>query len=160
VAQTETTVLLKSLGESSKRNRKSIDGSFSSIGNSEEDSTSGSRRRSDTTIQTLVNEIKSFGTSPTKKLKVALETTIELKIVEHIQSKDIAQLLHEARLSVYDFQNFDIAEIDLLVNIYCSPNRNFDSEYVKNEFQELGLSKLVATKLYKYLHDIMITLIK
>jgi hypothetical protein len=169
VAKTESTVLLNSCTEKSKKSRKmkAADGSFSTtdtIDLSSPSPTQAARPRHDNTMHALITSINAFGSSPVKKLKIAPETKLEEKIMEHINGQDMEATLNEAKLTLYDFSfsdsEFNLSELDVLVNIYCSPNRNFDSAYVKSEFQDLGFSKLAAAKLYKYFNDIMINFVK
>lgn len=92
------------------------------------------------------------------ELRVPPESALEARIVKKVKKEsgdfNPATLVELAKvdLATADLELF--SNFTLLINIFCSPGKNFEPEFVKNSFKEIGLSTLDAHKVYFYLNRI------
>jgi hypothetical protein len=167
VDKNETTVLLRSIGMESKKKRKRNEKRL--VDDSNDSFRTDSTQSSHVVNVDLLNEsiaefhrLSSPKSSPYKKLRRARESEMEKQIKEILKNKTLYDIFEEAEIRV----DADLVEmiqdmsIGLIVHIYCTPFKNFDADYViKNYRKTFQINKLVATKLYYYLHQIMDSLI-
>ena len=67
---------------------------------------------------------------------------------------NIMKELHHRKM-YYDDALFVSNYFDVLVNIYCTPNKRFDAEYIKKEWKELGFSNAFTSHiLFKMFEEI------
>jgi hypothetical protein len=81
------------------------------------------------------------------------------KMLLFLNGKSILQLLDDAQLTVRTINPEDIdlltdIGIELLVDIYCSPNKNFDRDYVIQQYKDLKISILHIHKLIRYFDSV------
>ena len=152
VNQNEMTVLLNNMSsQSKKRPRNKLDSSNNGnhsgtkVGNSVDDIISS-------TLQSFSSSLASPGV---KKLKKALETVVEEKMLTHFKDRPIAEIFTKAginfiTLPAETITRYEEVGVSTLVNIFCTPNMNFDAVYVKKEWRECNVEYLHAAKLYSY----------
>jgi hypothetical protein len=174
VDNNEVTVLIRGLGRDSKHTRKPtrslqvpVVGPSSPLGEgtmgspesgvTEPGSVASTAKKGDTMSDILRFAVKSFekaaNPSPKKKLKMSLESEFEAKLQARLTSLDDA--LTDGNIHPNEDDMYNLCEIGLpvLVSIYCTPDKNFDAKFVKDEYKELGLPPLIAHKLYLFFHE-------
>ena len=85
--------------------------------------------------------------------KLTTEKVVEKFIMEKINGMSTADILKDCKIEVTAevVQKFEhVYPFDLLVNIFCSFDKHFDVDYVKNEFSKLGISVLHGHRMYQY----------
>ena len=94
--------------------------------------------------------------APIKKLRKASESEVETKILAVLQEKPIEMILLEAQIRVNPLiiDRFEDIGIATIVNIYCTPKKDFDTEYVKGQLFLLFNDILIVHKLYSYLQHL------
>jgi len=93
-----------------------------------------------------------------KNFRVPPESVLEARIIKRVK-KESNDFTHATLMELLkiDLATVDIAlfsNFSLLINIFCSPGKNFEPEYVKNTYKEIGLGSLDAHKVYYYLNRI------
>ena len=92
-----------------------------------------------------------------KKLKRALESEIEEKLMEQIGNFNMLDFLaaagiKSALISCENLSTYEDIGVDTIVNIFCTPLLNFDAGIVKQNWQQCGITVLhYSNKLYTYL---------
>ena len=159
--QNEVPVLIDSLGNQSKKKRlsKFTNDSFTKPSKS----TSSADTPTDTTtllkdsINAFTRMVNDKSPSPSKKkLKHALESDVEEKMMEQIGNFNMLDFLaaagiKSALISCENLSTYEDIGVDTIVNIYCTPLLNFDAGIVKQNWQQCGITVLHSNKLYTYL---------
>ena len=159
--QNEVPVLIDSLGNQSKKKRlsKFTNDSFTKPSKS----TSSADTPTDTTtllkdsINAFTRMVNDKSPSPSKKkLKHALESDVEEKMMEQIGNFNMLDFLaavgiKAALISCENLSTYEDIEVDTVVNIFCTPILNIDAGIVKQNWQQCGITALHSNKLYTYL---------
>lgn len=92
-----------------------------------------------------------------KNLRVPPESVLETRIVKRVK-KESNDFTHATLMELIKIESATaeqaLANFPLLINIFCSPGKNFEPEYVKSGFKDVGLGSLDAHKVYYYLNRI------
>ena len=117
------------------------------------------RDSKNTFAETLISFYEKMDEPPNETsvnlLKVAPESKIQNLLIQKLALKPSFEILKCANIE-HTSDLSSIVEnigIDLIVGIYCSPNKNFDSVVVKSQLKELGLPVIVVHKLYLFLQQ-------
>ena len=181
IEKTETTTIVSMLSAAAKQNRasdsnnhngkkqKTVDSLTGSNNSTDSGSTTGSYKDEfEQFNQDLNKSLQSFTNSlnsgSDKKLATSsVEAMVELKLTEYLAKNciNLAAFIDLARLSEStDLSQSEVLQqigLDVLVNVYCSPDLGFNVKYVCEELTKYGVDALNARKIYMCLHKIVAT---
>ena len=165
----ETTLLMESLSKESTIKRKTLDSTGSS-NDPTNPPTPKPQPKDELDIfqQTLLN-ISNDSDPSLKKLRVSLESDIETKLnllypstpqgLEQLFEACHYPLMHQHEEAQKVLLLNEVG-LDVIISIYCSPGKNFDVVYVKEQFTACGIKPMYVHKIYKALNDAKNQLIK
>jgi hypothetical protein len=166
VNENETTVLIRSIGSASKIKRKNT----RKIDDESVESPLSTSKSPEAMFAKSLEALSKFSDSmcslddSSPELKRSrpsnpIEPNIMSKMMNILKDQSILQLLDDAQLSMRNVNPEDIdllndISLELLVDIYCSPSKQFDREYIIQQYKDLKIPILIIHKLIRYFDNV------
>lgn len=161
VDKNEQVVLNNHLNQKSKKKRQELDSGSGKVNDSVSSISSVGIKQEfsfESMCSSMQNMTQAYLVEASRSNVAFSNTNLENEVEAAFQNSEINTVAAlQNMIGMVTFQN-DHEIVDMLgllgvFSIFCTEGKNFDGDYIKSEFEKLGMSKMFSLKLYMILKD-------